>query len=104
MTVFFFFFGCILPGLVLSVWVKKNSQKANPNRWLDLFIGLALIIIASVMCKFLLEQIAIGRYFDTFALQNPQYKLPLEDLLLIVVPLVVGGIGVNLVSSWLKTP
>ncbi|OOE52198.1 hypothetical protein [Salinivibrio kushneri] len=102
MTIFFLFVGCILPTLFIFSCVKKNTKKDKYCKWVDPVAGLALILIASVTCEFLLEQVKIIRHFERLPYKSFQSSISLESLLIIVVPLVVGGIGVNLISGWLK--
>ncbi|WP_298325239.1 hypothetical protein [Asticcacaulis sp.] len=92
--------------LLLGVLTCSFWQRNSPRSWINLAVAISLVVLA---CSFAYVQLDLPTLFDRLA----SFNQISSDVAAIgklqagfwagVVSLVVGGVGVNLLSSWIDS-
>lgn len=94
----------VIPGLAIFVFIK--SKAGEPWRFSNFIAGSALVGIAIAMFILLTNWDNIAGLLLNAGKLNEAERQKIQSssaIWLVVIPLVFGGVGVNVISGWLQS-
>lgn len=94
----------VLPGLAMFIFIKSNA--GEPWRLSNLIAGSVLVGIAIAIFALLTNWEAVaGLLQSTGKINEAELQMTKSSsvLWLVVIPMLFGGVGVNVISGWLQS-